>query len=187
MPELDSLDIDRLKHLSNTEVIRRLLIRYFVDKGFKNSFDRQMYPATVQDLPAVIPILSTKIEVVPHAKEIDTGLSRAVLSWNLFALGSHRMYLGDTYHNDLRDLARQIKSGFIKVPDGIGTYATARRQSTPKRIIVFITRVLSDNESGYIDLNPTSVPARSPGEPYAAKQTLMGMPQQFFSKSGYGT
>ena len=187
MTNLDSMDIDRLKHISNNEVVRRLLIKYFIDKGFKNSFDRQMYPSMLQDLPAVIPVLSTKVEIVPHAKELDTALSRAVLSWNMFILGSHRMYLGDTYHNDLRDLARQIKMGVIKMPDGIGTYATARRQTTPKRVIMFMTRVLGDNEAGYVDLNPTTVPARAPGEPYAARQTLMGMPQQFFSKSGYGT
>ncbi len=187
MSELDSLSIDNIKHISNTEVVRRLLIKYFIDKGFDRSFDRQMYPALVQDLPMVIPSLGTKVEIVPHSKDIDSALNRAVLSWNLFVLGSHRMYLGDTYHNDLRDLARQIRMGCIKVPDGIGTFATARRQTTPKRVIVFITRVLGDNESGYIDLNPTTMPSRAPGEPFSARQTLMGMPQQFFSRSGYGT
>jgi len=184
---IDSYSVDKVKHLSNTEVVRRLLIRYFIEKGFDNSFDRQMYPAIIQDLPYVISVLSNKVEIVPHAKELDTALSRAVLSWNLFVLGSHRMYLGDTYHNNLHDLARQIRSGSIRIPEGLGTFATARRQSSPRRIITFITRVLSNHEAGYIDLNPTSGPGRTPGEPYAAKQTLMGMPQQFFSRSGYGT
>jgi len=184
---LDSYTIDKIKHLTNTEIVRRLLIKYFIDKGFDDSFDKQMYPAIIQDLPYVIPIIANKIEIVPHAKEIDASLGRAVLGWNLFVLGSSRMYLGDTYHNSLRDLARQIKMGAIRVPEGIGTYATARRQTTPKKVIVFITRVLGDHEAGYVDLNPTTMPYRSPGEPYAAKQSMMGMPQQFFSKSGYGT
>jgi hypothetical protein len=184
---LDSETVDQIKHITNNEVIRRLLIRYFIDKGFDKSFDRQMYPSIMQDLPLVIPSLSGKVEVVPHAKEIDSANSKGVLSWNCFVLGSHRMYLGDTYHNDLRDLARQIRMGTIKPPDGIGVAAIARRQSTPRRIICFITRVLGDNESGYVDLNPTTAPARAPGEQFAARQTMMGMPQQFFSRSGYGT
>lgn len=187
MSDLDSYTIDKIKHVTNTEVIRRLLIRYFIDKGFSDSFDRQMYPAIIQDLPAVVPTLANKLEIVPHAKDIDTSLGRAVLGWNLFVLGSHRMYLGETHHNNLHDLSRQIRSGSIRVPEGIGTFATARRQTTPRRIIHFITRVLNDHESGYIDLNPAGTTYRQPGEPYAAKQTLMGMPQQFFTRSGYGT
>lgn len=187
MDHLDSYTIDKIKHVANTDVVRRLLIKYFYDKGFTESFDRQMYPATVQDLPLTVPILSNKIEIIPHAKEIDTSLGRAVLGWNMFILGNQRMYLGETYHNSLHDLARQIKMGAIRVPEGIGTFATARRQTTPRRVIHFITRVLGEHEAGYVDLNPTTMPYRAPGEPYAAKQTLAGMPQQFFSRSGYGT
>ncbi len=187
MNELDSYTVDKIKHVTNTEVIRRLLIKYFMDKGFTESFDRQMYPAIIQDLPLTIPVLSNKIEIIPHAKDIDTSLGRAVLGWNLFILGNHRMYLGETHHNSLHDLSRQIRMGAIRVPEGIGTSATARRQTTPRRVVHFITRVLGEHEAGYIDLNPTTVPYRQPGEPYAAKQTLMGMPQQFFTRSGYGT
>lgn len=184
---LDSFNVDRLKHVANTEVIRRLLIKYFIDKGYDRTFDRQIYPAEVQDLPYVIPPLANKIEVVPHAKEIDSSQSKAVLGWNLFVLGSHRMYLGETHHNNLRDLSLQIRSGNIRVPEGIGTFATARKQTTPRRVIHFITRVLGNHESGYIDLNPATTSFKQPGEPYAARQTMMGMPQQFFSRSGYGT
>jgi hypothetical protein len=183
-PSIDSYTIDRIKHIANTEVVRRLLIKYFMDKGFTESFDRQMYPAVIQDLPMVIPVLSNKLEIVPHAKEIDTSMGRAVLGWNLFVLGNQRMYLGETYHNSLHDLARQIRSGLIRVPEA--GYHTARRQTTPRRVITFITRVLGDHEVGYVDLNPSTRPVMKPGELYAAKQTLMGMPQQFFTRSGYG-
>lgn len=184
-PDIDSYAIDRIKHVSNTEVVRRLLIKYFMDKGFMESFDRQMYPALIQDLPQVIPVLSPKIEIVPHANEVDTSQGRAVLGWNLFVLGNQRMYLGETYHNSLHDLARQIRTGIIRVPEA--GFHTARRQTTPRRVISFVTRVLGAHEGGYIDLNPSTRPIRAPGEPYAAKQTLAGMPQQFFSRSGYGT
>jgi hypothetical protein len=184
-PAIDSYTIDRIKHVSNTEVVRRLLIKYFMDKGFTESFDRQMYPALIQDLPNVIPVLSPKLEIVPHANEIDTSQGRAVLGWNLFVLGNQRMYLGETYHNSLHDLARQIRTGVIRVPES--GFHTARRQTTPRRVISFITRVLGTHEAGYVDLNPGTRPIRAPGEPYAAKQTLAGMPQQFFSRSGFGT
>lgn len=181
---MDSLTIDRIKHTANTDVVRRLMIKYFIDKGFHESFDRQMYPALMQDLPMIIPSLANKVEIEPHAEEVDPSMGKAVLGWNLFILGNKRMFLGETYHNNLQDLARQIKTGLILVPEG-GS-ATARRQTTPRRIIAFITRCLRDTKGGYIDLNPSNVPAGSPGEPYGQKGG-MGMPQQFFSRSGYGT
>lgn len=183
-PSIDSYTSDRIKHVANTEVIRRLLIKYFIDKGFSESFDRSLYPALVQDLPQVIPVLANKLEIVPHANEVDTSMGRAVLGWNLFALGNHRMYLGETYHNSLHDLARQIKTGTIRMSES--GFHTARRQATPRRVISFITRVLGSHEQGYIDLNPSTRPIRAPGEPYAAKASLSGIPQQFFSRSGFG-
>ncbi len=177
---IDSYDVDRFKHVLNTEVVRRLLIKYFIDKGFTESFDRQMYPAIMQDVSMVIPALSNKLEIVPHAQEIDTSMGRAVLGWNLFALGSQRMYLGETYHNSLHDLARQIRSGLVRVPEA--GYHTARRQTTPRRVIAFVTRVLGDHEAGYTDLNPSTRPIRQPGEPFQAKQTMMGLGSQYFTR-----
>lgn len=184
---MESHEVDRLKHLTNVEVVRRLLIKYFIDKGAvsEGSFDRQMYPCLIQDLPMVIPTLSNKLEIMPHAKEIDTSLNRAVMGWNLFVLGNQRMYLGETYHNSLHDLARQIRSGMIRVPEQ--GFATARRQTTPRRVIAFITRVLGDHEQGYVDLSPTTSVIRQPGEPFVAKQTLSGMGSNYFTRSGYGT
>jgi hypothetical protein len=179
-PSIDSYTIDKFKHVANTEVVRRLLIKYFVDKGFSESFDRQMYPALIQDLPLVIPVLSNKIEIVPYAEEVNTAMSRAILGWNLFVLGNQRMYLGETHHNSLPDLARQIRSGVVRTPES--GFNTARRQTTPRRIITFVTRVLEHHESGYVDLNPTTRPVRDPGEAFGGK-SMLGMPQQFFSRT----
>ena len=182
---IDARTIDRIKHVSNTEVVRRLLIQYFKYKQFGESFDRLLYPTLMQDLPRVIPILASKVEIVPHAVEIDPALGKAVLGWNLFVLGTNRMYLGESYHNNLIDLARQIKTGLINVP--FGGHGTARRQTTPRRVITFITRVMGDNMAGYVDLNPLSRPIRSMDEPYRARGLMSGFPQQFFGRSGYGT
>ena len=180
---MDINTVETIKHTSNTEVVRRMLIRYFLEKGFAESFDRHLYPAMVQDITMVIPQLSTKIEVVPFAEEVDSSQGKAVLGWNLFVLGTNRMYLGQTYHNDLRTLARQIQTGFIMIPEG--AVSNARRQSTPRRMINFITRVLESHNAGYVDLSTSTISSKI-GEPYMTKNSMMGMPQQFMTRSGYG-
>lgn len=182
---METRDIDLIKHFTNSEVVRRKLIRYFISKGFVDSFDRLVYPPLLQDLPFDPDVcLINKVEVVPYAEEIDTSLGRAVLGWNLFVLGNKRMFLGETFHNNLNDLARQIKSGIItKSANGM---AGARRQTTVFKIIKFITDVLAAHESGYVVLDPPSRMPKQPGEPYAARQTMMGMPNQFFSRTAFG-
>ena len=161
---MQSRNVDKIRHALNTDVVRRMLIRYFIEKGFNESFDRVMYPGLVQDLGLACPVLSTKIEVVPHCVDIDPVGQRAVLGWNLFVLGTQRMYLGETHHRDLSDLARQIQSGQIMPSQGTGSimptegipHGVARRQVTPRQVITFLTRVLGRHESGYIDLTPPS-------------------------------
>jgi len=178
---MDSFEIDRIRQKANTEVIRRLLIKYFMEsKGFVESFDRQLYPSLIQDLPAVIPVLSSKVEIIPHMENLDNLQGKAVLGWNLFVLGNHRMYLGETYHNDLSSLARQIKSGMIMIPEGVNPNAT--RQTTPRRVIHFITRVLEDRKSGYVDLSMPSTSHMT----RMGSNSAMGMQSQFFTRSGYG-
>lgn len=180
---MDSHTTEHIKHVTNTEVIRRLLVRYFVEKGFTESFDRHLYPALLQDLTLQIPQLTTKVEVVPFAEEVDTYQGKAILGWNLFVLGNQRMYLGQTFHNDLRTLARQLQTGLVMIPEGDVT--NARRQTTPRRVVTFVTRILESHEAGYVDLT-TPVNPKKVGEPYATKNSMMGMPQQFFTRSGYG-
>jgi len=175
---MESRHLDQIRHATNTDIIRRLLIKYFIDKGYDGSFDRQVYPANIQDLTQVIPILSNKIEIIPHAVDIDTSLGRAVLGWNMFLLGGHRMFLGETYHNSLHDLAREIRNNSmtsLEVREGQSV-----RTTTPRKIITFITRVLGDNKAGYIDLTPAST-VKEPGQAYVAKQTLNALPSQLFS------
>lgn len=178
---ISSRDIDRLKNVANTEVVRRLLIKYFFAKGFAESFDKHMYPSMIQDLPAVIPLLSNKIEIVPHAVDVDPATGKAVLGWNLFVLGTHRMYLGETHHYDLANLAKQIQTQGMVIPEG--SKGTSRRETTPRRIVTFITRVLGQSEAGFIDLNQPMDQSMVQGQLYGAKAALMGMPQQFFARS----
>ena len=180
---MDSRTVDNIKHVTNTEVVRRLLIHYFVQKGFSESFDRMLYPSLMQDLPMMIPQLSNKIEVKPHVVELDPAVGRAILGWNLFALSNHRMYLGESHHDDLVDLSRQINNGIIESPQS--GYGAARRQSTPRKIVSFIIRVLSGHSNGYINL--TGSTGNNVEYPHRAKGLMMGQANQFFTKSGYGT
>lgn len=145
---MNDLQRTRVQSAANTEVVRRMLIKYFIDRNFTESFDKAINPVLIQDLPLVNTGLDTKIEIEPHAIEIDPTTGRAVLGWNLFVLGNQRIFLGETHHQNLMELARQIKQGQV-LPESI---TTTRRCTTPRRIITFIERTLSARAGGYVDL-----------------------------------
>lgn len=180
---MNDLQRARVRHAANTEAVRRMLIKYFADRGFAESFDRAVNPVLIQDLPFANAGLDTKIEIEPHALEIDPTTGRGVLGWNLFILGNQRIFLGETHHSNLLELARQIKTGQIQ-PDAIlGT----RRCTTPRRIVTFIERVLRDHDSGYVDISPRDRPMAL--RPRAHRPLGNGGSQesQFYSRSGFGT
>jgi len=150
--------LDRLEHLFNSELARRLLIKHFSERGFAENFDRRVYPPAMQDLIDTIPEFNGKIELVPHAIEIDPTNGFARIGWNLFVLGNQRMYLGETEHSDLQDLARKLDSGTYII-GGEGEQ-TARQQRTAREIISFISRVLQKSEAGLIRLGVQQRPMR---------------------------
>lgn len=173
---MDSQDLNKMKRFLNTDVVRRLLIKYFKEKGFSESFDRLLYPGMLQDLCGAIPQLANKVEIEPHAVDVDPTTGKAVIGWNLFVLGNHRMYLGETHHSNLSDLARQIESGMIAMSE---SGRAAMNQSTPRQVVNFVTRVLSKHNSGYVDLTPPSSP--SPMSGFGAARPNMGN-GQFFAR-----
>lgn len=148
---MDSYTTEKLKNAVNSNIIRKLLINYFISKGFETPacFHKLVCPCVLQDLTIVIPVLADKIELIPSVAMLNPNTGKAELEWNLFVLGWHRMFLGNTFHNDLRDLASQIRNGYISPSDESG-----RRQTTPRKIIHFIMRSLHNKEAGYIDLKP---------------------------------
>ena len=172
-------DIDKIKIRANNEVVRRLLIRYFMNKGFTESFDLQLNPLLLQDMLIQIPELSSKVEIVPYMEELDNMQSKATIGWNLFVLGNQRMYLGETYHNNLKDLARQIHEGQILIPeDNASTY----RLSTPRRVIHFIMRSLTNKKGAYVDLLTPST------DSYIGRMTnhISNAQPDLFKRKGYG-
>jgi hypothetical protein len=127
----------------NKELLRRMLIKYFFDKGFKEDINRRIYPPSLLDLPVLIPHLDGKVEIQPHVEDIDPQTGVATLGWNLFVLGNKRMYLGESTHSSLNEIQAQIG---IPDADGIKTIEYV----TPKKVISFIVEVLSTSHAGDI-------------------------------------
>lgn len=176
---VDSRFIDRLRHKLNTDVVERLLIKYFMSKGYDN-FDRLIYPPFVQDIPFMVQELADKIEIVPHAVRIDPLADTAVIGWNLFVLGTYRCFLGETQHQGLRQLALQLTQGMVASQD-----QSATRQTTPRRVIKFITDVLAKHQSGYVNLTPRVVPMPLQRQAYRPR-TAGSSAGSFFVRSGGG-
>lgn len=172
----------RISHAANTEAVRRMLIKYFCDRGFNESFDKSVNPVLIQDLPFANAGLDTKIEIQPHAIEIDPTTSKATLGWNMFVLGNQRIYLGETYHQNLLDLARQIRTGQIQPEAIIGT----RRCTTPRRIISFVERVLNNSDSGYVDVSQNQQMALRP-RAYRPLTNAGSQESQFYGRPGWAT
>ncbi len=171
---MDHQFIDKLRHTLNNDVASRLLIKYFVTKGF-DSFDGFVYPPLIYDLPMVIPEMADKLEVAPHARLIDPINDMAELGWNLFVLGNQRMYLGETYHLGLKQLATQLQQRSVLTEDRSST-----RQTTPRRIINFIERVMLTHRGGFLNLAPRTAPM----VPFQQFSGSTGMGQQFFNRVG---
>ena len=170
--------IDKFRYALNADVARRLLIKYFVSKGFDN-FDRLLYPPFIQDIQQTIPELADKIEVIPHCGNIDPMADSALIGWNLFMMGTQRQYLGESYHIGLSQLALQLQNGQVLSENQLAT-----RQTTPRRIIHFITSTLSRHKGGYLNLTPKVMPLNQSHNPRTGSS---GMAQTFFTRAGYGT
>lgn len=168
--------VDKLRATLNNEVAERLLVRYFMSKGFeKTSLDRLIYPPLLQDMQFAITEMADKIEVTPYVKNINPMSDTAELGWNLFVLGNQRCFLGESSHVGLKRLALQLQHGQILAED-----QSASRQTTPRRIISFIVRVLQAHTEGYINLTPRIIPL-----PYQQPRASgLGMAQQFWGRPG---
>ena len=173
---MDTRFVDKVRSALNHDVAERLVLRYFMSKGFdKTSLDRLIYPPIMMDMGFALTEMSDKIEVVPYVASVDPMGDTAVLGWYLFVLGNHRCYLGESFHTNLKTLALQLQHGQVVAEDQM-----ASRQTTPRRIIKFISTVLRSHDSGYVNLTPRIVPLQM-GQ---AKPGGMGMARQFWQRTG---
>jgi len=143
---------DRVRTALNQELIRRLLNKYFVNKGYSESLDKRIYPPILQDIVSQIPQLYGKLEIVPSVEDIDPNTGVVKLNWNMFILGNSRMYLGSSSHTNLAE----IRTAMIN-PLSSGSRQT---YATPRRIIEFISKVLGKSKNGDISITPRSIMSR---------------------------
>lgn len=143
---ITDLDRHKIKRALNQKIVLLALTKYFYDKGY-SSLDRPIDPIIIQDLPIMVTGLDTKVEVIPHIVEVDPTISRAVVGWNMFVLGNQRIFLGETIHNSIAELAKQVYSNST-----VMSANDHQRCTTARRIISFIGRVLGASEAGYVDL-----------------------------------
>ena len=144
-----------LRQLLNEELIRRLLTKYFVDKGIaKENFEANIYPPVMQDVTQLVPQLSDLVEVEASVKDFHPS-GRVKLVWNLFALGNQRLLLGESSHSNLSEL-KQVQVGFDNKKSAI-------RAASPKSIIEFVAKVLGTSKAGAID--PKQQKSATPGAP----------------------
>lgn len=172
------VDLDKVRRVANCQKVQKWLIHYFLHKVGKNNMDRVVDPSELLDLTMQIPPLHTKLEIVPNAKDLRLQDDQITLEWNLFVLGTKRMYLGRTAHQDIMNTIHTLKSGQpVHRMHGI-EYGVK-----PKQIIAFITRVLGNHEDGYV---PWISPERSIdqvlnfGMLNAGYYHNAGMPQDIF-------
>lgn len=135
------MDFTAIQQALTIEYLRRLLVKYFVEKGFKDDFNAPMYPAAARDIAEKIPQLQGLVEVVPHAAKVDPAIGKAVIGWNLFVLGNQRAYLGETIHNDMQALGQFLTNGV-----GDLSNCPSRKQISPAHLISFIIRVLRSSD-----------------------------------------
>ena len=138
---------DKLEYVFNSELTRRLLIKYFSERGFTENFDKKVYPPLLQDIAESIPELGGKLELEPFSVEMDPTTGFARMGWNLFILGNQRMYLGETEHAELAQLAEQLDADVPIVTEGEQPFRQAR---TARDIVNWITRVLGTRDAGLI-------------------------------------
>lgn len=175
---MNDIDINRLKKAANAEVIQRTLVKYFSDRGFSDKMNRQISPLQLQDIAESNIGLIDKVELIPHTANIDPSTGKITLGWNLFVLGNQRMYLGETMHENVIELAGYIKEGMIPNADTINTI----RCTTPNRIIRFITKTLGNSKAGYVNLNTNQSRIYSAPQSLNQKGRHMTLQSQFFSK-----
>jgi len=138
---------NQLKKALQEELVKRTLIKYFKDKSIDES---PIYPPTVFDLPYRVPELLSAVEVVPFVEHMDQMTNVVTIGWNLFVLGTNRMYLGTSTHTNLMEFRRSI-SGPTQT-----TNMPSERKKTAAQITEFIMNILSRNKGALLEMPPGS-------------------------------
>lgn len=134
----------KLKKAQNRALIQGALVKYFKDKGVRA--DQKVYPPSMQDLIARTPELATKVEIVPYVTDVNAITGEVTIGWNLFVLGTVRMFLGTSVHQSATDLERAVYGA----PNPSSQFES---DQTPADIIRFVVRELSKKTAGRVSAN----------------------------------
>ena len=170
---MDDIFVQKIQKILNEELIRRLLRKYFSTKGLSEDMEKPIYPPIIQDLMTLVPQFSGKIEVVPSIENIEPDGGELTVEWNMFVLGTNRMYLGESTHKSLTEVGEAAIATSERKEASV-------RKATPNRIIEFVTRMLSKSKSGMIDkeADSTTLAPQSPDK-FQGKATSYGGSQGF--------
>jgi len=141
---------NRLKKALQEELVKRLLIKYFKEKSLDET---PIYPPSIFDLPFRIPELLSAVEVVPFVEQMDPMTNVVTIGWNLFVLGTNRMFLGTSTHTNLMEFRRSI-SGPVQ-----STNMPSSRKKTAADVTEFIMTMVGRNKGALLELPPgASIP-----------------------------
>lgn len=134
--------VEKVYFSLNREYMRRLLTKYFWQKGFKENMDRKIYPPLLQDMAIAIPQFIGKIEIEPQVNDINPTTGTVTIGWNMFVLGNKRMFLGESTHTDLQEIRMPLAGAGNR--QGLQSLTFA----TPKRVMNFIITLLGEHKQG---------------------------------------
>lgn len=154
MSDIHPIELNkRLRIILNKELVRRLILQYFDNRGYAP--DEKIYPPVAADLVAQVPQLANKIEVVPYIENINPMMSIVKIGWNLFVLGNKRMDLGYSTHTNMADFKRSLRGQVSGLSGHESRY-------TPSEIAKFVADLLSTTRDGAIDKMPPGTTTPSP-------------------------
>ena len=133
---------NKIKRALQEELVKRLLIKYFKDKGMEENL---IYPPAVFDLPYHIPELLNSLEVVPFVEQMDPLTNIVTIGWNLFVLGTNRMYMGSSTHANLMEFKRSVMGN-------VQGNAPSDRKKTPAQIVEFIMDIVGRNKNAMLEI-----------------------------------
>lgn len=138
---------NKIKRAVQEELVKRLLVKYFSEKGFNESFESPIYPPTVFDLPYRVPELMNSVEIVPYVEKLDPVTNVVTMGWNLFVLGTNRVHLGTTTHANLMEFRRSLMGQ-------ANPNMPSEPRKTPKELIGFIMSTVGRNKGTLLELPP---------------------------------
>ena len=133
---------NRLRRALQEELVRRLLIKYFKDKGIMES---AIYPPAIFDLPYKVPELLNSVEIVPYIEKMDTITNVVTVGWNLFVLGTNRIHLGSSTHANLVEFKRSLMGN-------VSNDLPGERKKTANQIVEFIMDIVGKNKDVLLEV-----------------------------------